>query len=169
MRPRRRPLPISPPEPESAPAVPPAQPDAMPDNRPANGPEPAAVDAKPPVKASKEMPPSPDVAAAAPVVPAVPVPDGRAAVLAAFNRTRTPPSPPPAPPQPPRPAPPQSRQVQRQVERPPERQAISRGGWEELVSGFVAGNVNWNTKRLGAPPGDPDCRAPRDLLRSFGL
>jgi hypothetical protein len=43
------------------------------------------------------------------------------------------------------------------------------GGWEELVSGFVAGNVNWNTKRLGAPPGDPDCRAPRDLLRSFGL
>jgi len=59
----------------------------------------------------------------------------------------------------------------RQVERPPERQAepISREGWEELVSGYVAGNVNWNVKRLGAPPGDPNCRAPRDLLRSFGL
>jgi hypothetical protein len=94
---------------------------------------------------------------------------GRAAVLAAFSRNRTPPSPQPASPQPPRQAPPQARQAERQDERPPERQPISREGWEEFVSGFVAGNVNWNVKRLGAPPGDPNCRAPRDLLRSFGL
>jgi hypothetical protein len=105
----------------------------------------------------------PDEAAAGPVVPAPSpdakpaVPDGRAAVLAAFKRNGTSPQPRPA---------------VRQVERTPERQAeppISREGWEELVSGYVAGNVNWNVKRLGAPPGDPNCRAPRDLLRSFGL
>jgi hypothetical protein len=33
-----------------------------------------------------------------------------------------------------------------------------REGWEELVSGYVAGNVNWNTRRLGSPPGSPDYR-----------
>jgi len=112
--------------------------------------------------------PPPDEAAVGPVVPAPSpdakpaVPDGRAAVLAAFKRNGT--SLQPAAPQP--------RPAVHQAERPPERQAepsISREGWEELVSGFVAGNVNWNTRRLGAPPGSPDCRAPRDLLRSFGL
>jgi hypothetical protein len=62
------------------------------------------------------------------------------------------------------------RPAERQLERPPERQAepISREGWDE-VGGYVAGNVNWNVKRLGTPPGSPDCRAPRDVLRSFRL
>jgi hypothetical protein len=94
---------------------------------------------------------------------APPVAEGRAAVLAAFARSRALASSQSAPPQP--------RPAVRQVERPPERQAepISREGWEELVSGYVAGNVNWNPRRLGAPPGSPDCRAPRDVLRSFGL
>jgi hypothetical protein len=124
----------------SAPASSPPQPGAMPDDGLAIDAEPAAVDAKPPAEAT------------------------RATILAAFNRNRTPASPQPASPQP--------RPAVRQVERPPERQAepsISREGWEELVSGYVAGNVNWNARRLGSPPGSPDCRAPRDVLRSFGL
>jgi hypothetical protein len=106
------------------------------------GAEPAAVDTKPPAEPTRES------------------------ILAAFARNRT--SPQPAAPQP---AAPQPRPAVRQVERTPERQAepVSREGWEELVGGYVAGNVNWNTRRLGAPPGSPNCRAPRDVLRSFGL
>jgi hypothetical protein len=57
--------------------------------------------------------------------------------------------------------------VERQVELAEPK--MSDEGWEELISGYVAGNVNWNVRRLGAPPGDPNCRAPRDVLRSFGL
>jgi len=80
----------------------------------------------------------------------------RESILAAFNRNRTPPQPAPQPvPQP----------------RPPERQAeqISDEGWEELIAGFMAGMVNWNTRRFGPEPGQPGCRAPRNILRSFGL
>jgi bifunctional non-homologous end joining protein LigD len=107
----------------------------------------------------------PDVTAAAPVVPAPqsddrkPVAEGRQQVLAAFARSRAQALPQPAPPQP----------------RPDRREAapaepeFTAEGWMELVGGYVAGNVNWNTRRLGAPPGSPNCRAPRDVLRSFGL
>jgi hypothetical protein len=148
-----------PPEPENASTVPPA-----------NGSRPSCDSAAEPDTVAEPTSDPPDSkapeTAAAPVAPpndGGPVAVGRDAVLAAFNRNRAPPSPQPAPPQP--------RPAVRQVERPPERQAepISREGWEELVSGYVAGNVNWNPRRLGAPPGDPDCRAPRDVLRSFGL
>jgi hypothetical protein len=137
------------PEPERAPAAPPAQSNGHPGSAETTSPDTIAEPASDPPEAA-----------------APPGAVGRAQVLAAFARNRTPPSPQPAPP---RPATPQPRPVVRQVERPPERQPISREGWEELVSGYVAGNVNWNVKRLGAPPGDPNCRAPRDLLRSFGL
>jgi len=54
---------------------------------------------------------------------------------------------------------PQPGPPERQAERHPE--AIGREDWEELVAGFVAGNVKWNGKRLGAEPGQPGCRAPR--------
>ncbi len=147
-------------EPENALAVPPPQPAAMPNDRSAIGVEPAPVGKTPEAAAAPAAPPDDGVP---PPDDGVPVAVGRDAVLAAFKRNRAPPSPQPASPQP--------RPAVRQVERPPERQAepISREGWEELVSGYVAGNVNWNVKRLGAPPGDPNCRAPRDLLRSFGL
>jgi hypothetical protein len=80
----------------------------------------------------------------------------RESVLAAFARNRVPPHPAPQPvPQPP----------------PPERQAeqISDEGWEELIAGFMAGMVNWNRRRLGPEPGQPGCRAPRHILRSFRL
>ncbi len=46
---------------------------------------------------------------------------------------------------------------------------MSDEGWEELVAGFMAGMVNWSVGRLGPEPGQPNCRAPRHILRSFGL
>jgi hypothetical protein len=81
----------------------------------------------------------------------------RDSILAAFARNRVPPQPVEPPPRPP------ERQAERQTE------AISQEGWEELVAGYRAGVVNWNVRRLGPEPGQPGCRAPRDILRSFGL
>jgi hypothetical protein len=90
---------------------------------------------------------------------------GREQVLAAFARNRTPASPEPAAPQP----------------RPPERpwfvgpkapqpkSEMTEEAWEELISGFVAGNVNWNARRLGPEPGNPGCRAPQSVLRRYRL
>jgi hypothetical protein len=83
----------------------------------------------------------------------------RDSILAAFARNRVPPQPVPQP-QPSQPRPPQ-----RQAEREP----ISEEGWEEIIAGFMAGMVHWNVRRLGPEPGHPDCRAPRNILRSFGL
>ena len=78
----------------------------------------------------------------------------RDSILAAFARNRVPPQPVPQP-------------------RPPQRQAepepISEEGWEEIIAGFMAGTVNWNVRRLGPEPGQPGCRAPRHILRSFRL
>jgi hypothetical protein len=86
----------------------------------------------------------------------------RESVLAAFARNRVPPQ--PVAPQP-RPAQPQPRPPERRTEPEP----ISDESWEELIAGFMAGMVNWNTRRLGPEPGQPGCRAPRNILRSFGL
>jgi hypothetical protein len=111
---------------------------------------------------------APEVAAvpAAPPDDGRPVTAGRAAVLAAFARNRTPPSPQPAPP-PARPAERPWFAGERQAA-PAEREMTDEG-WEELIAGFVAGNVNWNRRRLGGEPGSQDCRAPRSVLRRFGL
>jgi hypothetical protein len=86
----------------------------------------------------------------------------RESVLAAFARNRVPPQ--PVAPQP-RPAQPQPRPPERRTEPEP----ISDESWEELIAGFMAGMVNWNTRRLGPEPGQPGCKAPRNILRSFGL
>jgi hypothetical protein len=126
----------------SAPVSSPPQPVAMPEDRPAIDAEPAAVDAKPPAEPT------------------------RASIMAAFNRPRQP-----------QPAPPQHQPAQRQAERPwfaGERQAapepeMSDEGWEELIAGFVAGNVVWNTRRLGPEPGNHGCRAPQSVLRRYRL
>jgi hypothetical protein len=88
----------------------------------------------------------------------------RDSILAAFARNRVPPQ--PVAPQP-RPAQPQPRPPERQAERQTE--AISQEGWEELIAGYMAGMVNWNVRRLGPEPGQPGCRAPRNILKSFGL
>jgi hypothetical protein len=155
--PNRRPLSeTAPPEPESAPANSLPQPVASPDDGP-------AIDAEPGLAAApaSDVPEVPEAAPppAAPPDDRKPVAEGRQQVLAAFARNRTPPSPQPAPPQP--------RPVVRQVE--PAEFEMTEEAWEELIAGFVAGNVNWNMRRLGGEPGSQDCRAPRSVLRRFGL
>ena len=82
----------------------------------------------------------------------------RDSILAAFARNRVPPQPVPQPV-------PQPRPPQRQAEPEP----TSDDGWEEIIAGFMAGTVNWNVRRFGPEPGQPGCRAPRNILRSFGL
>jgi hypothetical protein len=62
---------------------------------------------------------------------------------------------------------PQPRPAQRQAG--PIEPEMTEEAWEELISGFVAGNVNWNVRRLGAEPGSPDCQAPRSVLKRHGL
>lgn len=39
--------------------------------------------------------------------------------------------------------------------------------WGELVAGYKAGAVQWD-RRLGPEPGQPGCRAPRDVLQGEG-
>jgi hypothetical protein len=41
--------------------------------------------------------------------------------------------------------------------------------WEEVVAGYVAGNVDWNRSRLGPRPGEPNCRAPAEVLEENGF
>jgi hypothetical protein len=96
---------------------------------------------------------------AAPPDDGAPVAAGREQVLAAFARNRTPP--PLAAPQP--------AQQHPQPERQPEPERISDDGWEEIIAGYKAGMVHWNVRRLGPEPGQPGCRAPRNVLRGFGL
>jgi len=151
-----------PPEPGDGSTVPPENGSAPPDDSVAEpGPEPVS-----------ELPdgaPS-DVAAAALVVPAPPVPDGRAAVLAAFNRNRTPPSPQPAAPQPSRPAPPQARPAERPwfaAQKVPQQESeMTDDGWRFVLEGYVVGSVAWATKH-GPPPGSEGCRVPRRVLKEF--
>jgi hypothetical protein len=102
---------------------------------------------------------SAEIAVATPPDDAKPVVAGREAVRAAFARNRV-------PPQPPAPQPQAKPQPVRQAEHQPEE--ISREGWEELVAGFVAGTVDWG-RRLGPPPGEKGCLAPKDILRRSGL
>jgi hypothetical protein len=136
-----------PPEPESAPAVPP-------ENGSASSGDGAA-------EPDSELPEAPEAAAPPGVV-------GREQVLAAFKRNGT--SPQPAAPQPATPPPrPQERPWfagERQATPEPE---MSDEGWEELIAGFVAGNVAWNTRRLGPEPGNHGCRAPQSVLRRYRL
>jgi hypothetical protein len=112
-----------------------------------------------------------------PEAAAPPVAEGRAQVLAAFGRTRTPPSPQPAPPQP---APPQPRPAQRQAapaerpwfsgrEMPQPQEALSDEAVDELIAGWRAGNLAWPPRFLGGEPGNPDCRLSRETLRRNGL
>jgi hypothetical protein len=95
--------------------------------------------------------------------------DARDTILRAFlrNRPQPPPAPQPAPPRSPQPA--QPRPPERQAERRAQPEPISEAAWEEFVAGFMAGNINWNARRLGPEPGQPGCRAPQRILRSFGL
>jgi hypothetical protein len=119
-------------------------------------PEPRNVStASPPMPAANlDDRPALDPPTEAPPAPYVDTPEpSRESILAAFSRNRVPPAPPVLQPRP--------------TEPEPER--ISDEGWEELIAGYVAGTVNWNTRRLGPEPGDPNCRAPRHILRSFGL
>jgi hypothetical protein len=46
----------------------------------------------------------------------------------------------------------------------------SPGGFDmdELVAGYRAGNVDWDTNRLGPPPGAPGCRVDASILRENG-
>jgi hypothetical protein len=138
-------------EPENASTVPPAQ---------SNGHGSAEPVPDPPDDKA------PEVAAA----PAAPAAVSREQILAAFNRSRVPPSPQPAPPQP---APPQPRPAERPWFAGPEAQEreaeFSEEAWEKLISGFVAGNVVWNTRRLGPEPGNHGCRAPQSVLRRYRL
>jgi hypothetical protein len=64
---------------------------------------------------------------------------------------------------------PQPAQQHPQPERQPEPERISDDGWEEIIAGYKAGMVHWNVRRLGPEPGQPGCRAPRNVLRGFGL
>jgi len=89
----------------------------------------------------------------------------RASILAAFNRKEPPPERAAPPTTSPQPAP-QPRPARQAAPAEPE---MSDEGWEEVIAGFVAGNVNWNRRRLGGEPGSEDCRAPRSVLRRFGL
>jgi hypothetical protein len=38
----------------------------------------------------------------------------------------------------------------------------------EVIAGYRAGNVNWDFKRLGPPPGSPGCRVDPAILRENG-
>jgi hypothetical protein len=40
--------------------------------------------------------------------------------------------------------------------------------WDEVVAGYAAGNVEWNRSRLGPRPGEPNCRAPAEVLKENG-
>jgi hypothetical protein len=150
----------APPGPHSLPGAAPPAPDMSREAASASEPSPA-VSVTPEQENSSTVPPAqPDR-----------IPDGipttayvaptRESVLAAFARNRTPPPPAPQP----RPAQPQPRPPERLAEPEP----ISDEGWEELIAGFMAGMVNWNVRRLGGEPGSQDCRAPRSVLRRFGL
>jgi hypothetical protein len=41
--------------------------------------------------------------------------------------------------------------------------------WDEFVGGYRAGRIEWNTARLGPKPGEPECRAPAEVLREHGF
>jgi hypothetical protein len=103
----------------------------------------------PAIDPTTEAPPAPHIGTPEPT---------RDSILAAFARNRTPPQSAPQPVPQPRP-----------TERQAVPEAISDDGWDELIAGFMAGTVNWSARRLGPPPGDRNCRAPRHILRSFGL
>jgi hypothetical protein len=54
---------------------------------------------------------------------------------------------------------------------PPARQhspGVPRFDMDELVAGYRAGNVDWDTNRLGPPPGAPGCRVDASILRENG-
>jgi hypothetical protein len=54
---------------------------------------------------------------------------------------------------------------------PPSRQhspGVPRFDMDELVAGYRAGNVDWDTNRLGPPPGAPGCRVDASILRENG-
>src|SRR5712672_2190961 len=132
---------------EPSPAIQPA-----PEQESASAVPPAQPDRLPEVETVSVSPEEPDQMA-----PSEPTRDS---ILAAFARNRVPPQPAPQPQPVPQPRPPQ-----RQAEPEP----ISEEGWEEIIAGFMAGTVNWNVRRLGPEPGQPGCRAPRHILRSFRL
>jgi hypothetical protein len=132
-------------EPESAPASSPPQPGANPNDGPAG----SAGAAEPLHVVDADRIGSPS----------------RESILAAFARNRVPPQPVAPQPRPPEPVP----QPRPQRQAAPAEPQMSEEAWEELVAGYVAGNVNWNVRRLGPEPGQPNCRAPRHILRSFRL
>ena len=36
-------------------------------------------------------------------------------------------------------------------------------------TGYMFGTLEWSVSRFGEPPGHPECRAPRELLKIHGL
>jgi hypothetical protein len=131
-------------EPADAPAPPPPQPDRIPDG---------------------DQVPTVDGLMAAYGRTSEPQPT-RDAIPAAFKGTRQPEQPKPATPPPvaPQPRPwfagPQAREVE------PE---FSDEAWDEFCVGFRFNTLKWNVRRLGPEPGNPDCRAPKEVLRRNGL
>jgi hypothetical protein len=166
VRRKRRPLSRAPLESESASAVPPPQPGAMSDDGPAIGPaaEPEAAAFDSPILGNQPVVPAPQPDDGQPVAAV-----GREQILAAFNRSRVPPQPTPAPPATSqlRTAHAPNATIRRQAA--PAEHEMTDEGWEELIAGFVAGNVVWNTRRLGPEPGNHGCRAPQSVLRRYRL
>jgi hypothetical protein len=84
-----------------------------------------------------------------------PVVAGRDQVLAAFARKT-----------PPQPATPQPRPPERRVERQarPVESEMTEEGYDEIVAGWVAGNLAW-ARKWGPPPGEAGCRVPIAVLK----
>jgi hypothetical protein len=104
-----------------------------------------------------------DEKAAVGITDALPRPavSGRESILRAFKRAVPEPAPKPATERPWfAPGPPKE---------PPVTDGFVDESWEFFVEGFKTGALPWNTRRLGPRPGEPGCRAPRRVLRSFGL
>jgi hypothetical protein len=50
----------------------------------------------------------------------------------------------------------------------PEVEAPLPSDWDELVGGYRAGLIEWNTAQFGPKPGEAGCRAPTEVLREHG-
>ncbi len=55
------------------------------------------------------------------------------------------------------------------MERQAEPDPISEAAYDEILAGFLAGNLAWARRKWGPAPGEVGCRIPVAILRRNGL